>query len=97
MSQQLRNAFVDILAAPYYKNERAKSGSFDAGHEDAIAAIFSDNGFVEQPGSICPAVNKTVLLEWTDTGVSTVPEQVASAMPLGSFVLQPADVLFDYE
>ena len=47
MSIQLYKAIEDILVMPFYKNENARSGGADYGHEAAVAVRIASAGFTE--------------------------------------------------
>jgi len=45
MSQQLHQAVTKILAMPYFKNEQARSGGANYGHEAAVEVFIKEAGF----------------------------------------------------
>lgn len=90
MSKQLHTALTNILAMPYYKNERARSGTVINGHEDAVAIKLVAAGFTEEKKTDYPSLTKGLLKEWANTGDSTQLEAVLKSMPQGTFINQPA-------
>ena len=79
----LNNAVVAMLKMPYYKNEAATSGAVHnyARHEDAIARILIQNGFLEW--TPITKLSKKRAMRWL-----THPE-LAKEVPNGTFIEQP--------
>ena len=75
---------------PYYKNERARSGTVINGHEDAVALKLVAAGFTEEKKTDHPSLTKGLLKEWANTGDSSKLEAVLKSMPKGTFINQPA-------
>jgi len=75
---------------PYFKNEQARSGGANYGHEDAVADRIRSAKFVEEDRKDYPKVTKSLLKKWAETGDDTDLRAVTKSMPLGSFILQPA-------
>lgn len=90
MSTQLHNAMVDILAMAYYKNENARSGGADYGHEAAVAERIKSAGFVEHKKEIYPKLKKGLLKKWAESGNDTELRKVTAGLPVGTYILQPA-------
>ncbi len=90
MSKQLHTALTTILAMPYFKNERARSGATIHGHEDAVALKLSEAGFTEVSKSVFPGLSKSLLKEWAETGNDVAIRLATQTMPVGSFINQPA-------
>ena len=61
MSIQLHKAIESILAMPFYKNENARSGSADYGHETAVAVRIKSAGFTEYQKENFPKLKKGLL------------------------------------
>lgn len=89
MSTALYNAGVDILAMGYYKNENARSGSYNPGHEDAVAVVLEKHGFQRFVQSDFPQLQRKHLKEWWENGFGNQLDAVLADMPEGSFILQP--------
>lgn len=90
MSQQLHQALIEILAMGYYKNQHARSGSTDHGHEAAVAQRIDRAGFTEFKRDQFPKLTKSILKRWSETGDLTDLIAVTEELPLGSYILQPA-------
>lgn len=90
MSTQLHQAFVNILAMPYFKNDRAQSGITTHGHEDAVASKLSNASFQEEQKTNYPLLSKGLLRNWSDTGNETELRNATINMPLGTYITQPA-------
>ncbi len=91
MSQQLYLAGLDILKMGYYKNENARSGDFNPGHEDAVAKVLDRHGFQGFTQNDFPQLNRGHLKAWWESNFEFVADlnRVLSSMPLGSYILQP--------
>lgn len=90
MSKQLHQAVQQILAMPYFKNERARSGDADYGHERAVALRIAAASFTEQDKVNYPGLKKSLLKKWAETGDDTTIRRAAANMPCGTYILQPA-------
>lgn len=90
MGQQLHQAITEILAMPYFKNEQARSGGANYGHEDAVAERFRQAKFTEVNKSSYPKITKSMLKRWAKTGDDTDLRSATQGLPPGSFILQPA-------
>ena len=75
---------------PYFKNENARSGNADYGHERAVAEQVKAAGFTEIQKSQYPKVTKGMLKKWARTGDETELRLATADMPKGSYILQPA-------
>ncbi len=90
MSTQLHKALQEILAMPYFKNENARSGGADFGHEAAVAERIKTSGFTEIDKEAYPKVTKTLLKRWAETGNDSALRAATVGMPEGTYILQPA-------
>tara|TARA_B110000503_G_C7108219_1_gene396874 strand:- start:899 stop:1582 length:684 start_codon:yes stop_codon:yes gene_type:complete len=90
MSKQLQTAIADILAMPYFKNENARSGNADYGHEAAVGERISGAGFVEYSKDNYPKLKKGLLKKWAETGDDTELRKATAGLPVGAYILQPA-------
>lgn len=81
MGLKLYNAFRDILNMPYFRNYQAVSGSVHnlASHEDAVAQVFSNNGFHTEPVKF----NKKMRDQWLEHGDN------ADCIPNNTYIEQP--------
>ena len=79
----LVKAVKDMLSLPYYKNEAAASGAVHntARHEDALAKVLENNGFLPYP--LSSKLNRTETMKWM-----TQPE-LSTDIPDGTFIEQP--------
>jgi hypothetical protein len=88
MCQKLYEAGIKILGMGYYKNENARSGDYNPGHEDAVAEVLTEVGFTDVTEEDY-GLKRGLLKEWWENGFDgTLDEQLAN-MPNGSFILQP--------
>lgn len=90
MSTQLHTALESILKMPYYKNENARSGGADYGHEAAVADRIKTAGFTEHQKENYPKLKKGLLKKWAESGNDTELRKVTAGMPVGTYILQPA-------
>jgi hypothetical protein len=90
MSQKLHTAVTDILAMPYFKNEHARSGGANYGHEEAVSLRVKDAGFTEVDKINYPKLTKSLLKKWARTGDDTDLREATKGLPVGSYILQPA-------
>ena len=90
MSKQLHDAMVAVLAMPYFKNQHARSGTTDHGHERAVADVFKAHGFVEHPRDSYPKLKKGTFKKWLDNNNPAEVLSVTKDLPNGTFILQPA-------
>lgn len=103
MSEQLKSAFESILSMGYYKNESAKSGGRDSGHEDAISKKLDSSGFTKLENRDYPKLKKSIIVDWeekefefnylsdkSDTNYKRKENQTFDKMPPGSYIIQPA-------
>ena len=67
MSIQLHKAIEDILVMPFYKNENARSGGADYGHEAAVAVRIASAGFTEYQKESFPKLKKGLLKKWAES------------------------------
>ena len=86
MCIKLYEAGKSILEMGYYKNENAKSGDYNPGHEDAVANVLKDHGFKEVD---VVRLTRGMLKKWWEAGFDNSLDQVMSDTPNGSYVLQP--------
>jgi len=91
MSQQLYNAGVEILKMGYYKNENARSGDYNPGHEDAVAAVLDNHGFTGFTQTDFPQLKRSHLKIWWESDFTDTTElnKALATLPAGSYVLQP--------
>lgn len=75
---------------PYFKNENARSGGADYGHETAVAKLILKAGFKQEDKSSYPKLKKGLLKKWAETGDDSKLREVTKGMPVGTFILQPA-------
>ena len=75
---------------PYFKNENARSGGANYGHESAVAEKFRLAEFVEIDRKQFPKLTKTLLKKWASTGNDTDLRKVTESLSVGSYILQPA-------
>jgi hypothetical protein len=90
MSIQLHKAIESILSMPFYKNENARSGSADYGHEAAVAVRIKSAGFTEYQKENFPKLKKGLLKKWAESGNDTDLRKVTAGLPVGTYILQPA-------
>lgn len=90
MSQQLHQALVNILSMPYFRNEQARSGGANYGHEEAVAEKIRQAGFTEFKRDSFKKLKKTILKKWAESGDDTDLKEATTTLTLGSFILQPA-------
>jgi hypothetical protein len=90
MSIQLHKAIEIILSMPFYKNENARSGGGDYGHEAAVAVRIKSAGFVEYHKENFPKLKKGLLKKWAESGNDTDLRKVTAGLPAGTYILQPA-------
>lgn len=89
MCKKLAEAGVDILAMPYYKNENARSGDYQPGHEDAVADVLESHGFTRFEQKDVPQLKRGHLKHWWENGFGDQLDEILADLPSGSFVLQP--------
>jgi len=79
----LIGAYEQMLTLPYYKNEAAASGAVHntARHEDAVAKVLEENGFLRYP--LASKLNRTATMKWIQQ-----PE-LSNEIPDGTFIEQP--------
>jgi hypothetical protein len=90
MSDQLHRAMQKVLAMPYHQNHRARSGSYAAGHEAAVADVLNQEGFTEVSSDQFPGLTKSLIRGWLESDQDTDLQRVTQALLPGSYVLQPA-------
>lgn len=90
MSKQLHTALSGILAMPYYKNEQARSGTVDHGHETAVAAKLAKSKFVEIQKTAYPKLTKGLLRKWAECGDDTALQAATTGLARGTYIVQPA-------
>ena len=90
MSTQLYQAVADILRMPYFRNEQARSGEYNYGHEYAVAVRIKARGFVEHDKALYPNLKKGLLKKWSETGNDQALRKATQGLPPGSYILQPA-------
>ena len=90
MGQRFHKAIKNILAMPYFKNENARSGNADYGHEAAIAVRIKDAGFNEEKKETYPGLTKSLLKKWAEGKDDGALVKELEDMPEGSYILQPA-------
>lgn len=90
MSTQFHEAVKAILAMPYYKNEAARSGGADYGHEAAVAVRVAGAGFTEVNKDQFPKLTKAMLKKFARTCDDSEVKQALQGLPLGSYILQPS-------
>jgi hypothetical protein len=81
---------TEILAMPYFKNQNARSGGANYGHEYELAERIKAAGFVEHPKSAYPKVTKSLLKKWAEDGDDTALRAATAGLPVGTYILQPA-------
>ena len=89
MSSQLKAAGELILHMGYYKNDNARSGNYNPGHEAAVAAVLSECGFQGFVQSDFPQLRRKHLKEWWENEFGNQLDDILSDMPPGSYILQP--------
>jgi len=75
---------------PFYKNENARSGSADYGHEAAVAVRIKSAGFTEYQKENFPKLKKGLLKKWAESGNDIDLRKVTAGLPVGTYILQPA-------
>jgi hypothetical protein len=90
MSKQFHQALKTILDMPYYKNDQARSGATDAGHEQAVADRVESAGFTAVSKAQHPKLTKSLLRRWAEGGSDQDLRRATEGMPPGSFIVQPA-------
>jgi len=89
MSQQFHQAVQAILAMGYYRNEAARSGLSDPGHERAVALELDRAGFTAEIKGHYPALTRSLLKKWARTGQVGPIGSALQAMPEGTYIVQP--------
>jgi len=91
MSQQLHQAVTKILAMPYFKNEQARSGGANYGHEAAVEVFIKEAGFnpVYKTKTKFNKITKKILKNWITTGNDTELRDIAKDMVEGEYIAQP--------
>ena len=89
MSRKLKQAGESILKMGYYKNENARSGDYQPGHEDAVADVLVSHGFVKFHQKDFPKLKRRHLKVWWENGFGDQLDEVLADQPKGSFILQP--------
>jgi len=91
MSNNLRKAGEAILKMGYYKNQNARSGSYNPGHEEAVAVVLEEHGFKRFTQKDFPHLKRSMLKRWWDSRFTDTAEleDVLNTMPVSSFILQP--------
>ena len=89
MCERLYTAGKDILAMGYYKNEDARSGDYQPGHEDAVADVLESHGFQRFEQKDVPQLKRGHLKIWWENGFGDELDDVLADLPDGCFVLQP--------
>ena len=102
MSKELHQFGLDLQNLPYFKNYHATSGIRVNGHEDAVADLLVQNGFIKEVNKNFPKLKDGMIKEWeksnfdpnfitnlSDTKYKTKPNKTFGMMPKGSFLLQP--------
>lgn len=87
--ERLESAGKDILAMGYYKNENARSGDYQPGHEDAVADVLVKHGFQKFEQQDVPQLKRGHLKHWWENGFGNQLDEILAELPNGSFVLQP--------
>ncbi len=90
MSAQLHSAIQNILEMPYFKNEQARSGGANYGHEEAVAEKIKAAGFTEVDKKQFPKITKKMLKQWAISRDDTELRKVTAGLPEGTYILQPA-------
>lgn len=90
MSGQLYSAVKNILMMPYFRNEQARSGNYNYGHEFAVAQHIKAAGFTEHNKDTYPKLKKGLLKKWAETGNDADLRRATEGLPVGSYILQPA-------
>jgi hypothetical protein len=75
---------------PYFKNEQARSGGANYGHEEAVSERIKEAGFNRIDRSHYPKLSKKILKKWAVTRDDTELRRVTEGLPEGSYILQPA-------
>lgn len=89
MCEKLGQAGKKILEMGYYKNENARSGDYNPGHEDAIADVLVRFDFKKFVKDDFPKLQRKHLRQWWDGGFGNQLDLILADMPKGSFILQP--------
>jgi hypothetical protein len=89
MCQKLYEAGKSILEMGYYKNENARSGDYQPGHEDAVADVLTGHGFQGFEQKDFPNLKRGHLKTWWNNGFGNQLDDVLADMPNGSYILQP--------
>lgn len=89
MSLQLYQAFEKIKDMNYFRNDHARSGTTDHGHETAVIEKFKETGFTEVDKQLFKGLRKGLLKTWAETGNEIELREKTLEMPLGSFICQP--------
>jgi hypothetical protein len=90
MSQQLESAMRDIAKMPYYKNQAAQSGTYNPGHEAAVAEKLTAHGFKENLKSVLTeGFNGAIMKEWLEDNNLTKISEITANMAPGSYIVQP--------
>jgi hypothetical protein len=90
MSKRLHTAVKAILGMPYFRNENARSGLADYGHEAAVAEQIKSAGFTEYKKENFPKLKKGLLKAWAETGNDALLLKATEGLSAGSYILQPA-------
>ena len=89
MCEKLAQAGKDILGMGYYKNDNARSGDYVAGHEDAVADVLKEHGFIGFEQGDFKGLKRKHLKQWWEAGFGNQLDDILKDMPEGSFILQP--------
>jgi hypothetical protein len=90
MCARFGNAMTQILAMKYFKNQHARSGGANYGHERAVADVLIASGFAERSVEDFNGLAKKHFKSWLDQGDMTAVQSNLVGLAPGEFVLQPA-------
>jgi hypothetical protein len=90
MSEKLHSAITAVLAMPYFKNQHARSGTTDYGHERAVADVLKEHGYNEHKREDYPKLKKGSFKKWLDDHSDTEVLEATAGLPNDCFILQPA-------
>jgi hypothetical protein len=89
MCKKLKQAGKLILDMGYFKNEHARSSTYVAGHEEAVAVVMESVGFKRFEREDFPELKRNDLKRWWEAGFGPELDQTLINQPKGSFILQP--------
>lgn len=88
MCEKLLEVGKKVLKMGYYKNESVRSGKSTPAHEDAVANVLVEVGFIQVFAEMFP-LKKGDLKKWWENRFDDSLDEILKDMPKGTFILQP--------